>query len=69
MSDYAALADEVSAVEGRVADALFDAVRAQLRGDPRSADQERQLARVRRSLVKAEALLRALSEVADQQSD
>ncbi len=69
MSDYATLADEVSAVEGHVADALFDAVRAQLRGDPHFADQERQLARARRSLLKAEALLRALSEAADQRPD
>ncbi len=68
MSDYASLADQVSALEAQVADALFDAVRAQLRGDAGSADQERQLARVRRSLVKAAAVLRALSE-ADQQSD
>ncbi len=69
MSDFAALADEVSAVEGHVADALFDAVRAQLRGDARSAERERQLARVRRSLVKAEALLRELSEAVEPESE
>jgi hypothetical protein len=54
------LADEVAALERRVADAIFDAVRAQLRNDDADTakELERQLARVRRSLQKAEHLLR-----------
>ncbi len=54
------LADEVAALERRVADAIFDAVRAQLRNDDADSakELERQLARVRRSLQKAEHLLR-----------
>jgi len=62
MSDSLAdLADEISALERRVSDAIFDAVRAQLRDD--QADEahelEKRLAKVRRSLQKAEGLLRA----------
>jgi hypothetical protein len=54
------LADEVAALERRVADAIFDTVRAQLRDDDadNAKELERQLARVRRSLQKAEHLLR-----------
>jgi hypothetical protein len=54
------LADEVAALERRVADAIFDAVRAQLHNDDTDTakELERQLARVRRSLQKAEHLLR-----------
>ncbi len=54
------LAEEVSALERRISDAIFDAVRAQLRDD--GADEahelEKRLAKVRRSLQKAEGLLR-----------
>jgi len=54
------LANDVAAIERRVADAIFDAVRAQLRDEDAEAakELERQLARVRRSLQKAEHLLR-----------
>jgi len=54
------LADEVAAIERRVSDAIFDSVRAQLRaeGDESAKERERQLSRVRRSLQKAEHLLR-----------
>jgi hypothetical protein len=54
------LADEVAALERRVADAIFDTVRAQLRNDEAESakELERQLAKVRRSLQKAEHLLR-----------
>lgn len=54
------LADEVAALERRVADAIFDTVRAQLRNDDAESakELERQLAKVRRSLQKAEHLLR-----------
>ncbi len=56
----AELADEVSALERRVSDAIFDAVRAQLREDEADAahELEKRLAKVRRSLQKAEGLLR-----------
>jgi len=54
------LADEVANLEGRVADAIFDAVRAQLRSDgaDEAKELERRLSKVRRSLQKAEMLLR-----------
>jgi Mg2+ and Co2+ transporter CorA len=56
----AQLADDVSSLERRVADVIFDAVRAQLRDD--EADEahelEKRLSKVRRSLQKAEGLLR-----------
>ena len=60
MESFASLADEVSNLEGRVADAIFDAVRSQLRGEgPDEAKElERRLSKVRRSLQKAEMLLR-----------
>ena len=63
MTSFSALADEIAALEDRVSEAVFDAVRAQLRDDDDAArDVERQLARVRRSLLKAEAILRGLPE-------
>ena len=54
------LADEIAALERRVADAIFDTVRAQLRSDEGDGakELERQLSKVRRSLQKAEHLLR-----------
>ena len=60
MSDFSALADEIAALESRVSDAVFDAVRAQIRGDDADGakELERRLAKVRRSLQKAEQLLR-----------
>lgn len=56
----AELADAVSSLEQRVADAIFTAVRAQLRDedDTSARELERRLAKVRRSLQKAEGLLR-----------
>jgi hypothetical protein len=61
------LADEVAALEHRVADAIFDTVRAQLRNDDAESakELERQLAKVRRSLQKAEHLLRRSDVDAD----
>jgi len=58
------LADEVSVLEERVADAIFETVRAQLRADDADGakEMERRLARVRRSLQKAEMLLRGANE-------
>ncbi|HEY5265439.1 MAG TPA: hypothetical protein VIJ40_01365 [Acidimicrobiales bacterium] len=60
MASFEGIADEVAALEQRVADAIFDAVRAQLRGDGAESakELERQLSKVRRSLQKAEQLLR-----------
>ena len=54
------LADEVAALEKLVAEAIFETVRAQLRSDEAEGamELERQLSRVRRSLQKAEHLLR-----------
>jgi hypothetical protein len=64
MESFDALADEVGALESRVADAIFDTVRAQLRseGGEEAKELERRLAKVRRSLQKAEMLLRGASD-------
>lgn len=64
MESFDSLADEVGALESRVADAIFDTVRAQLRSDGAQAakELERRLAKVRRSLLKAEMLLRGASD-------
>jgi hypothetical protein len=61
------LADEVAALERRVSDVIFDTVRAQLRNDDAESakELERQLAKVRRSLQKAEHLLRRTDVDAD----
>ncbi|HVB50795.1 MAG TPA: hypothetical protein VND89_03515 [Acidimicrobiales bacterium] len=60
MESFEDLADEVAAIERRVSDAIFDSVRAQLRAESAEGakERERQLSRVRRSLQKAEHLLR-----------
>ena len=64
MESFDNLADEVGALESRVADAIFDTVRAQLRseGGDEAKELERRLAKVRRSLQKAEMLLRGASD-------
>lgn len=64
MESFDRLADEVGALESRVADAIFDSVRAQLRseGADEAKELERRLSKVRRSLQKAEMLLRAASD-------
>ena len=69
MESFEELADEVASLERRVADAIFDTVRAQLRNDNAESakELERQLAKVRRSLQKAEHLLRRSD--ADSDSD
>ena len=58
------LADEIAGLERRVADVIFDMVRAQLRNDDAESakEVERDLSRVRRSLQKAEHLLRRSDE-------
>ena len=65
MADFSQLADEIAAVERQVSDAIFERVREQLRGEDveLAKELERRLAMVRRSLQKAEALLRNLSDV------
>jgi hypothetical protein len=64
VESFDSLADEVGALESRVSDAIFDTVRAQLRseGAEVAKELERRLAKVRRSLQKAEMLLRGASD-------
>jgi hypothetical protein len=64
VESFDTLADEVGALESRVADAIFDTVRAQLRaeGADEAKELERRLSKVRRSLQKAEMLLRGASD-------
>ena len=56
MQSFDELADEVSGIESRVSDAIYDALRAQVNSDePENAKElERRLWKVRRSLQKAE---------------
>jgi L-2-hydroxyglutarate oxidase LhgO len=58
------LADEVSNLETRISDVIFDALREQVRsgGSDEAKELERRLSKVRRSLQKAESLLRGTSE-------
>lgn len=59
MTDFDALANDVADIERRVSEVIFEAVRAQLRDDASDAKElERRLSKVRRSLQKAEYLLR-----------
>ncbi len=61
MASFDELANDVAALERRVSDVIFDAVREQLRGEGGGAKElERELSKVRRSLLKAEAVLRGL---------
>jgi hypothetical protein len=64
MESFDGLADEVGALESRVSDAIFDSVRAQMRseGADEAKELERRLSKVRRSLQKAEMLLRGASD-------
>ena len=64
MQSFDELADEVSSIETRVSDAIYDALRAQVNEDePDNAKElERRLSKVRRSLQKAESLLRGASD-------
>lgn len=61
MESLGGLADEIAALEQRVSDVIYDALRAQVRGEnsEQARDLERRLARVRRSLHKAAAELRS----------
>lgn len=60
MAAFDELADELAALEDRVNDAIFDAVRAQMRdGDAEGARAlERELSKVRRHLAQAASILR-----------
>ncbi|MGA2123468.1 MAG: hypothetical protein ABSG58_03480 [Acidimicrobiales bacterium] len=60
MESLEELANQIEAIEQRVTDAIFDMVRAQMRGDDadHAKELERLLSRVRRSLQKAEHMLR-----------
>jgi Mg2+ and Co2+ transporter CorA len=64
MQSFDELADDVSGIESRVSDAIYDALRAQVNSDePENAKElERRLSKVRRSLQKAESLLRGASD-------
>ncbi len=64
MDSLSDLADEVAALERRVADAIFESLRAQLHDEnpERAKNLERELSKVRRSLQKAEHLLRGHDE-------
>ncbi|MGA2969335.1 MAG: hypothetical protein ABSE75_05975 [Acidimicrobiales bacterium] len=64
MESFHDLADEIANLEHRVSDAIFDTLREQVRsgGSEQAKELERQLSKVRRSLQKAEMLLRATSE-------
>lgn len=61
MSELGDLADDVARIEQSVSDAIYDAIRAQLHAADATdaAALERQLAKIRRALQKAEALLRS----------
>ncbi len=58
------LANDIAELERRVSDAIFDAVRAQLRDDEadQAAQLEKRLSKVRRALQKAEHLLRGAED-------
>ncbi len=64
MESFDQFADEVASLETRLSDAIFDAVRAQLRSDgvEEAKELERRLSKVRRSLQKAQMLLRGAPE-------
>jgi hypothetical protein len=64
MESFHDLADEIANLEHRVSDAIFDTLREQVRsgGSEEAKELERQLSKVRRSLQKAEMLLRATNE-------
>lgn len=65
-------ADQVAAVTEQIGDAVFDALRDQARGGPgteQAKELERQLSRVRRSLDKAEQILRHLDTDTSIESD
>ncbi len=67
MSDLNEIADAIEDVGRRLDEAIFSAVRAQMRDahDDSARELERRLARARRSLVKAAALVRDHPDVVE----
>ncbi len=67
MSDLGEIADAIEDVGRRLDEAIFSVVRAQMRdpGDDDARELERRLARARRSLVKAAALVRDSSDLVE----
>jgi hypothetical protein len=61
VESFAELADELASLESRISDVIFDTLREQVRsgGSETAKELERRLSKVRRSLQKAEMLLRA----------
>jgi hypothetical protein len=61
VESFSELADELASLESRISDVIFDTLREQLRsgGSETAKELERRLSKVRRSLQKAEMLLRA----------
>jgi hypothetical protein len=61
VESFSELADELANLESRISDVIFDTLREQLRsgGSETAKELERRLSKVRRSLQKAEMLLRA----------
>jgi hypothetical protein len=61
VESFAELADELANLESRISDVIFDTLREQVRsgGSETAKELERRLSKVRRSLQKAEMLLRA----------
>jgi hypothetical protein len=64
MESLTALADEIASLETRISDIIFDALRDQVRSgaSEEAKELERRLSKVRRSLQKAEMLLRGTDE-------
>lgn len=64
MESFDELADELASLESRISDVIFDTLREQVRsgGSESAKALERRLSKVRRSLQKAEMLLRGASE-------
>jgi hypothetical protein len=64
MESLTALADEIASLETRISDIIFDALRDQVRSgaSEEAKELERRLSKVRRSLQKAETLLRGTDE-------
>lgn len=67
MSDFDDIVTLIASAESRLSDAIFEAVRSQLRGDDPDAarELEKRLAKARRSLQKAEHLLRGAPDLDD----
>jgi hypothetical protein len=61
VESFTELADELANLESRISDVIFDTLREQVRsgGSETAKELERRLSKVRRSLQKAEMLLRA----------